>query len=163
MTYYIIIRGPLGIGKSTVAQKLAEELSAEYISIDYILKEHGLDKVKDEKYIPAKNFIKAQEIILPQVKEILGKGKTVIFDGNFYHKEQIEYLIKQLAPIKHHVFTLKASLKTCIDRDSKRHKPYGAGAATAVHNLVARFDYGISLDTENKSADEVIKKILSYL
>lgn len=70
MVYFIIIRGPLGIGKSTIAQKLAKPLDAQYISVDKVLEEHNLDKVKDEKWIPAENFIKAQEIILPKVKKI---------------------------------------------------------------------------------------------
>ena len=69
MNYYIIIRGPLGIGKSTIAISLAKELNAEHISMDKVLEENGLDKVEpDAECIPAKNFILADEIILPEVK-----------------------------------------------------------------------------------------------
>jgi deoxyadenosine/deoxycytidine kinase len=34
MGYYVIIRGPLGVGKSVIAQKLAKTLKAVYIPID---------------------------------------------------------------------------------------------------------------------------------
>jgi len=69
MSYYIIIRGALGIGKSTIARKLSRILNAGYISIDKVLEENGLDKVEpDAECIPAKNFILADEIILPEVK-----------------------------------------------------------------------------------------------
>ena len=44
MSYFIIIRGPLGIGKSTIAKALAEILKAEYIAIDKVLEENGLDR-----------------------------------------------------------------------------------------------------------------------
>ena len=154
---YIIIRGPLGIGKTTIAKKLAEKLKAEYISIDEILHENDLDKIEGE-CIPLNNFIKANEIALPQIE----KGKTYIIDGNFYHKEQLEHLLKNL-PGKHYVFTLKAPVEACIERDAQREKTYGEEAARAVHCLVLRFDYGIIIDTESKSAEEVTEELISAI
>jgi shikimate kinase len=163
MSYYIIIRGPLGIGKSTVAKKLSEILNAKYIDIDSILKKKGLDKVdKDMECIPAKNFIKADEIILPKIKENLNKGKIVIFDACFYHKDHIEHIIQNLS-YPHYIFTLKAPLEVCIERDSKRKKTHGKDAATAVHYLVSKFDYGTMIDISKKSIDQAVQEILSYL
>ena len=43
MSYYIIIRGALGIGKSTIARKLSRILNAGYISIDKVLEETSQD------------------------------------------------------------------------------------------------------------------------
>ncbi|MBI2661984.1 AAA family ATPase [Candidatus Woesearchaeota archaeon] len=164
MSYFIIIRGPLGIGKSSVAKELSEILNAEYISIDSIIEELGLDKVPEtEECIPAKNFIKAEEYVLLKVKKRLDDGKIIVFDGNFYHKEQIEHLLNNLWDYEHYIFTLKASLKVCIERDKQRTKLYGILAATAVHNLVSRFDYGIIINTENKNLLQVVEEILSYL
>ena len=37
MSYYIIIRGPLGCGKSTIAKKISKILNAKYISMDEIV------------------------------------------------------------------------------------------------------------------------------
>jgi len=164
MSHFIIIRGPLGIGKSTVAKKLAELLDAEYISVDLILEKHGLDKVDEkEGCIPATNFIKATEFALPEVKRKLKQGKIIVFDGNFYHTEQIKYLIENLAGYEHYAFTLKAPLEVCIERDRKRKKPYGELATRAVYNLVSRFDYGLVIDTNNKTADKVVKEIMLFL
>jgi len=158
---YIIIRGPLGIGKSTIAKELAKKLKAKYISIDEVLKKHDLDVIdKKEGCILAKNFIKGNNIILAKIKEKL-KEKVVILDGCFYHKEQIEHLKKNLKPI--FIFTLKAPLKVCIERDTNRKKSYGKDAAKAVFDLVSRFDYGYIIDTENKDIDETVKEIVSYL
>ena len=42
MSNCIVIRGPLGVGKTTVARALAEQLSALYISIDQVLEDHDL-------------------------------------------------------------------------------------------------------------------------
>ena len=163
MTPSILIRGPLGVGKTTIAKKLAEILNGEHISVDEVLAENGLDKV-DEKLgcIPPENFIKADELILPLAKEKLQNGTPVIFDACFYHKEHIEHLLKNL-PEPHFIFDLKAPLETCMKRDKGRKKSYGEGAAIAVHSLVSRFDYGTRIETEDKSVDETMEEIMGYL
>jgi len=163
MSYFIIIRGPLGIGKTTIAKKLADILKGEYISIDDVLEKNNLDKIdKKEGCITAKNFIKGNEIVIPKIKEKLSKGKIVIIDGCFYHKEQIEHFIKNL-DASHFIFTLKAPLEVCIDRDSKREKVYGMEAAIAVFNMVSKFDYGILIETEDKSVEKSADEIISHL
>ena len=162
MTYYVIIRGPLGCGKSTIAHRLAKILNAEYVSIDKVLYEHGLDKIEPAAgCIPAENFIKANEIVLPRVKEKLKSSKIVIFDACFYHKEPIEHLIRNLK-YPHYVFTLKAPVEVCIERDRKREKTHGEDAARAVHKLAAKLDYGTVIDI-SKPLDEAIAEILSHL
>jgi len=159
--YYIIIRGPLGVGKSTIAQALAKRLGAFYVSMDDVLKQHGLDVVGNRPCIPAENFLKADELVLPQVKAEL-KKRAVVFDGCFYHKEQLRHLEWAL-PSKHVVFDLKAPLDICIRRDSKRERPYGEGAAKAVFALVSRFDYGIVIDTTKKTPVMCVEEMMTHL
>jgi len=160
MSYYIIIRGSLGVGKSTVAKKLAKQLNAEYISIDELLKNQKLDVIEGE-CIPLKNFIKVIDTVLPEVKKHL-KNKIVVFDGNFYHKEQIDYLVRHL-DTPNYAFTLTAPIHVCLERDTAREKTLGEEAAKAVHNLVMRVDYGTQIKTEGKTADDVVKEILFNL
>jgi shikimate kinase len=162
MPYFIIIRGPLGCGKSTISEKLAHILDAQYIGMDEVLEKHHLDKVPPgAPCIPAENFIKASEIVLPQVKKTLASGKIVIFDACFYHKKVINHLVQNL-PFDHYIFTLKASPELCIKRDSERHKTHGKDAALAVHSLVSRFDHGENIDVSG-SLEDAVKKILSFL
>ena len=151
----IIIRGPLGIGKTTIAKALAEKLKAEYVSIDELLEKEGLDNV-DKKIgkIPLKNFILVNDIIAKM------NGDKVI-DGNLYYKEQVEDLVKRLGNCK--VFTLKASVDVCINRDKSRKRVYGEGAARAVYNLVTAFGYGTLINTENKTKEDVVEDILEVL
>lgn len=162
MSYFIIIRGPLGCGKTAISKRLSEILNAEYISVDKILEENNLDKVgPEEETISAENFIKANEMILPRVKETLQNGKIVIFDGNFQHKEALEHLIDNL-PFQHFVFTLHAPVEVCIDRDKNRIQSYGEDSVRALHMLVSRFEYGTVIDV-TKSLDESVAQILGYL
>jgi len=159
--YYIIIRGPLGSGKTTIAKELSKKLREKYISVDEHLENNGLDKVEG-KSIPVKSFLKVNRMVAPEAKKGLIKSMVVIFDGNFYHKNQIKDLIK-IMKIPHYVFTLKASLETCIKRDDGRKRKYGVRSVKAVYNLVKKFDYGIEIDTENKTSKGVAKESVQYL
>jgi tRNA uridine 5-carbamoylmethylation protein Kti12 len=158
MVFYIIIRGPLGCGKSTISKLLSKKLKAEVFAVDRVLDEFGLTKDKEAGYISQKSFFKANEIITERAKPLLDKGKNIIFDGNFYWKSAVDDLIGKLN-YPHHVFTLKASVETCIARDEERGKTHGADAARAVHKKSTEFAYGIIIDTENKTAEEVVKEI----
>lgn len=159
MAYVILIRGPLGIGKSTISLGLTKKLNAKYYSMDKILEENGLDKENDS-FTP-EDFIKANNIILDEVKTNLKKGKNVILDGCFYFKEQLTHLESKLSNI--HAFNLKAPLETCIKRDSGRKRVYGEQAAKAVYGLVSKFDYGQDIDTNNKTSKQVVEEILKYI
>ena len=160
-SYFIIIRGPLGIGKTTIAKALVKRLDGYYVSIDDISAQHGLDQT-DEPCIPARNFVRTNELALPAARKALTSGQAVIFDGNFYHKSPIEHLIQNIDATPY-VFTLKAPLEVCIQRDSQRELVYGVDAAAAVHYLVSRFDYGTSIDTEGKTVAQVVAEIEDYL
>lgn len=161
MSFYVIIRGPLGCGKSTLAEKIAKKLHAAYIPVDRILDEHHLTKDKEEGYISQRSFIKANEIIAPQAKEKLQGGIPVVFDGNFYWKSQIEDLIKKLH-FPHYVFTLRAPVEICIERDRQRGKTHGEDATRAVYKKSTEFKYGRVIDV-NRPLDDCITEILSYL
>jgi len=162
MSYYIIIRGPLGCGKSTISEALAKELGAKHFAVDRVLDDYDLTKDKEEGYISQKSFFKANEIIAEKAKELLSAGTPIIFDGNFYWKSAIEDLISKL-DYKHYVFTLKAPVEVCIKRDAERSKTHGEGAAFVVHKKSTSFSYGIEVDTENRSPEETLQEIKKHL
>ena len=163
MPPYIVIRGPLGVGKTTIAKILARQLNGLYISIDDVLDEHNLDVIEDgEPCIPAENFVTAQTLVLPEVRTALDAGRPVIFDGNVYHREQLDHLAEAL-PTEGIVLTLNAPLPVCIARDAGRAEPYGEGAAAAVHWLVSRVDAGIPIETEGLTLEETLTAIHTHL
>jgi predicted kinase len=163
MPPYIVIRGPLGVGKTTIAKALARRLNGLYISIDDVLAENGLDIVDEgEPCIPAKNFITAQNLVLSKAKDGLKRGRPVIFDGNFYHHEQLTHLAEALPP-DGIVVTLTAPLSVCIARDARRAHTYGEGAAAAVHWLVSRVEAGIVIETEGMTVEETVAEIRKHL
>ncbi|MBS3152297.1 AAA family ATPase [Candidatus Woesearchaeota archaeon] len=164
MTYFIMIRGPLGIGKSTIAKRLTRALRGTYLSMDKIVdKNRVTKKPAKDGMMDTRNFLKANEVMLPIVRELLSKGKFAITDGCFYRKEQIVDIINKLGEDKVLVFDLKAPLKVCIERDKNRKLTYGSDAARVVYNAVSKFNYGIKIDTNGKTEEEVVKKILEYI
>lgn len=88
--------------------------------------------------------------------------KIAIFDGNFYWKSQIDDLIQRL-DYPHYVFTLKAPVEVCIERDKERGETHGADAARVVHKKVSSFDYGVIIDTKDQTVKETVLAILSHL
>jgi shikimate kinase len=160
MNFFIIIRGPLGVGKTTISKLLAQKLNATYFSVDQILEENKLDFI-DKKIgcISEKNFFKVNQII---IDNILKNNKTAVIDGNFYYQNQIKDLIKNI-PFKSFVFTLMAPVELCLKRDTKRLLPHGKQATLAVYNLVAKFEYGETINVSNLSIDESVQKIYSKI
>lgn len=160
MPEIIIIRGPLGIGKTTVAKELAKELSAEYFSIDNILDKNNLDKAQGN--IPVGNFLKANKILIPQIQDATKQNRTSIIEGNFYYKEIIENLNKELS-IEPKIFTLTAPLNICLARDAARQNSYGQLAVRAIYELVASLDYGLEIKANEKNVEEIIIEIKKHL
>jgi len=161
MSFYVIIRGPLGCGKSTIAKRLAKTLDAAYAELDRVLDEHDLTSDKEDGYISQASFIKANGIIALEAGPVLNSGRPMVFDGNFYWRSQIEDLVNRLE-FPHYVFTLKASLEVCIARDAGRKKSHGGDAAGAVYAKATEFDYGVVIDVD-RTPDACIQDIISHL
>lgn len=160
-SYSIIIRGPAGVGKTTIGKMLAKQLKTSYISVDKILKKHKLDYFPGESCVPEKNCIRSNELMIPKVLDVFREGKPIVIEGCFYHKSQIENLLNAF-PNKSIVFTLKAEISELIARDKTR-KGIGEESIRAVHKLSSQFDYGIIIDTNNKNKIQIIKEIISFL
>ena len=157
MKKIILIRGPLGVGKSTISKKIAKQLDALYISVDNILDTYHL--IQNEN-IPIENFLQANEII---EKNIMKSNKKIcIIDGNFYYQEQLDDIIKKFN--RHiQIFTLLSSLEICINRDAQRIKPYGIDATQFVHMMTTKINIGEIIDNSTLTIDETIEKILETL
>lgn len=135
-----------------------------YFSVDEILAKNKLDVI-DFKIgcISEENFLKINDLIIPEILENMKKNKSAVIDGNFYHKRAIEHFLLKFNKKDVLVFTLKANKDTCIKRDSQREKPYGVVAAEAVYDLVSSFDYGTIILNEDDNIDEKIKIMMNEI
>ena len=161
MAYFIVVRGPAGVGKTTIAKKLAEILKADYLSFDEIMRKKRLDSIVSNG-IPSENFVKSNELIIPKAMERLKSNSIVVFDGCFYRNEQINNLKKTLH-FEYYIFSLKASLKECLERNKTRKTPMTKKAVEEVYRLVSKLEAGIEINTSGKNTIEVVDEILKCL
>lgn len=152
--FYVIIRGPLGAGKSTLSSALAKSIGAIVVSIDAIA-----DKNWDGGTL--RLYLSANVVAATQALRALVRGTPAVFDGCFYWKTQIEDLEKRLS-FAHAVFTLKAPLSVCIERDAAREVSFGPVATEKVFRKVSRFEYGIPIDV-TKAIPSVLREMRSHL
>lgn len=154
MSYYIIVRGPLGVGKTTISAALAKSIDAVVVSIDQIA-----DNEWDGGSV--RLYVSANRVAAERARSVLAHGTRVIFDGCFYWKTQIADLERRL-PFPHEVFTLKAPLSVCIERDSRRKVVFGTEAAEQVYRKVTRFEYGVAIDA-TQDIPKTVKEIRLHL
>jgi len=154
MNYYVIIRGPLGVGKTTISKALAEQIGGAVVSIDEIA-----DKWWDGGSVQL--YLRANRVAAERARKALSRGVPVVIDGCFYWKTPIRDLERRLAH-PHVVITLWAPLSVCILRDSGRKVVHGAEAAGQVYRKVNRFDYGVLVDA-TRSVRTTVQEIRSRL
>ncbi len=156
MKKIIVIRGPLGVGKTTISKLLAEKLRAEYLSVDEILNKNGLDGPDG---ISVENFLKANEIIF---KLVNNSEKIFILDGNFYYREQINDL-KQKIGDQIIFFTIISPLEKCLERDTRREKSLGEASTRFVYEITTKITEGFEIDNSDLTAEETVEKIMEIL
>jgi len=172
----VAFAGPAGIGKTSVAMKIAKKLPGENIII-------SADTIREMTYPQSggkkrsdKHIMMAKKIIPCLVKEYFGHGFDNIIidiappvpgDGGASDK----WLAKTLTKMGGKVFLFDASLKTTLERNRKRNKrcPQGSMKAETAKKLfgycekyIDRNDY-IILNIEKFGADKTADIVLEKL
>jgi tRNA uridine 5-carbamoylmethylation protein Kti12 len=155
-----VVRGPLGIGKTTVAKRLARSLRGRYISVDAILEEFDLEEWS-EGYISEASFLRTNPFVVERATPHLANGTPVVVDGNFYWESQVSDLCGRI-PYPSTVFTLKGSLELCIFRDAHRKRSFGEDSARDVYAKVVSFECGIPVDA-TRPLPAIVEELRSRL
>lgn len=142
---------------------MAKTLPAERIDFDAVLSENKLDhQSSGTACVLAEDYKKGVDIILPDIFDLMQQGKNVIFDSCVYHQEALDYLLSKI-PDESYVFTFKVSLETSIARDKGRDRTIGEGVAEEVYELVGNKEFGIVIENDNKTIEEAVAEVMTYL
>lgn len=78
----ICISGVAGVGKTTIAKRLAEKINAEYINLLDFAKEKNLIDSYDEVF---QTYIIDEEKLIREIINYFKEEKDYVIDGNFSH------------------------------------------------------------------------------
>lgn len=158
MKKLLVIRGPLGVGKTTVSKILSQKLNREYLSVDSILDDNHLVEPNTDG-IPLESYLKANEIIFDTAAR---SANSFVVDGCFYYKEQIDDLLNKFDNDAEFI-TLTSTVDACIERDSKRPKVYGEDAARFVHMITTKIQAGHTIDNTGLTPEQTVEIIMEKI
>lgn len=143
----LVLCGPAGAGKSSIALRLMEELDDAHLIFSDSFKRRAYDR------------------IMKEVGERLGKQEYLVIDATFYKKRWRDRL-REIAGDKERVVTVfvECSLEACLRRNQEREKPI---PEAAIHIIWKGFekpeDPDIHINTEEVGVEQAVDKILKEL
>lgn len=157
MSKLIIIRGPSGVGKSTVAKALMERSTRPTVLVD--LDHYRFNFVNPPHGDHHLEFILSTNDIISSLK----LGFDVIFDGNYTASERQDFLkqLFEVHPEENYPFYLNASLEETLKRHKTKTNPrIDADKMKEVYKFASPVGYDQEvIIPENSSLDETVQLI----
>lgn len=156
----VIVLGLPGSGKSYFAERLAEQLDAEYLNSDRLRKELFPKRTYSEK-----EKAKVYTVMLEKMKEAVRRKKDLVLDATFHKKEtRAPFLAKGNAKIS--VIEVRADEEIIKQRVQKK-RPFSE-ADFDVHKLIKQEWEPLEvphlvLESTNENVDSMLKQALEYL
>lgn len=143
----LVLCGPPGSGKSSIAQRLICELEDAYLIFS--------DMFKGKVY----------EKLMKEVQRRLGDHKYLVLDATFYKKKWRDKL-REIVEGKENIMTIfiESPLETCLIRNRDRENPIPEKAVRIIWKEFERPEkFDVYLNTESLDIEQSVRKILDEL
>jgi len=163
MNTIIVLRGPSGVGKSTISHLIQEKLGKNWTVIDVDKFKHYMP-MKDGQVNRAERSLIAQNVSKYFAKEMYDKGYDVILEEmykkpfndslvEFLHGNNINYLkVFLYAPVELVIERARAREKEVPDEEIRRH-----------FSEIEAYDDDFVIDTTQYSSEEAADQIIAKL
>lgn len=141
----VILCGPPGVGKTTVATRLVECLEERGLSVELV---HS-DEFSSPTY----------ERMYGHVRDANGSGDWLL-DGTFYRREWRERF-RRLGEVR--VVHLTASLETCLERNRERSEPIDETGVHVIYREFERPRTALTIDTDEVGVGEAVERIVDAI
>lgn len=155
MTKAILLRGPAGVGKSTIGKQLQEQLSGNWANLDVDLFKHMISK---ESSLFRSDT--AHDVTLYFLEKLLQSDVSVVIEEIF--KEPFYYqTLKLFEKYNCEVLTvfLTAPADTVVQRDKERAKHKGEDTIRMLHNEISPLSEKLIIDTSRNTTQETVDQI----
>jgi adenylate kinase family enzyme len=152
---FVIIRGPCGAGKSTVARRLFEQVTRPTALVER-------DRYMFMFRAPGGTHVPDKELIELDILKCFERGFDVIFEGNFRpgtHRDLLERLFSQ-HPDDNYVFYLDVSLEETLRRHGTRERIISEPEMRALYEYAVPLGHASeSIVPEHFSIEEAVAHI----
>lgn len=173
MVMLIIIRGASGVGKSTIARKVAERLGKGTAHVNVDIFSHGM-MVDWEKVPIEERLVFMYDNAQFVVSNFLNHNYNVVTDGMFCRENDLSLLNNMMQTGKYYkadvfVFELEADTKTirarAMERNREEDKDVGFETIRRRQKIFdkARSDEAVRINTESKSVELCAKEVFESL
>lgn len=159
----IMITGLPGTGKTTVATRLAQHLSAAHFNTDKIrialsMQGQYSDAAKARVY----------DKLLSQSEEALSRGQTVIVDGTFYKQDLRQRFAAMAERLSIQLQWIELRAREAVIKERVNKKRQYSEADFAVYEKIKALyeplqEKHLTLATDRLTLDEMVEQITNYV
>ena len=155
MTKAILLRGPAGVGKSTIGRQLQEQLPGSWANLDVDLFKHMISK-KSSMF----RSDTAHDVALYFLEKLLQSNTNMVIEEIFkepFYNQTLELFEKYNCEVL--TVFLTATVDTVVQRDEARAKNKGEDTIRMLHDQIASLNEKLVIDTGQNTIQETVDRI----